>query len=270
MQKIKAIFKVDKPVIAMIHLQALAGTPKNKFSPAVIIAKALTEAKQYQKAGVDALMIENMHDVPYLKNDVGHEISSTMAIIAYLIKKETQLPLGIQILAGANKAALAVAKAADIDFVRAEGFVFAHVADEGIIEAQAAELLRYRKQIGAEDIAIFTDIKKKHSSHQITADVSLLDTALAAQFFLSDGVIVTGNHTGDFASISDLIQLKEKLNFPVIVGSGLTLDNLKEYYPICDAMIVGSYFKENGYWENAIDENRVMLFMEELKTLRNS
>ncbi len=270
MQKIKAIFKVDKPVIAMIHLQALAGTPKNNLSSEAIIKHALDEAKTYQKAGVDALMIENMHDVPYLKNNVGHEISSLMAIIAYLIKKETKLPLGIQILAGANKAALAVAKAANLDFIRAEGFVFAHVADEGLIEAQAAELLRYRKQIGAEQIAIFTDIKKKHSSHQITADVSLLDTALAAQFFLSDGVIITGNHTGDNASTTDLKALKEKLNFPVFVGSGLTLDNLAEYYPICDAMIVGSYFKQNGYWEHAIDEKRVVLFMKKINELRNN
>ena len=268
MQKFKAIFKKEKPVIAMIHVHALPGTPKQQFQPQEIIDKALEEARIYKNAGVDALMIENMHDVPYLKNDVGHEISTLMAIIAYLIKQEMQLPLGVQILAGANKAALAVAKAAAIDFVRAEGFVFAHTADEGIIEAQAAEIMRYRKQIGATDILVFTDIKKKHSSHAITQDISLLDTAKAARFFLTDGVIVTGNHTGSTASTEELTLLKKELDFPVLVGSGVALDNVADYLPICDAMIIGSYFKENGYWENAIDASRVKRFMERVEEIR--
>ena len=183
-------------------------------------------------------------------------------MIAYLIKQETNLPVGIQILAGANKEALAVAKASGIDFIRAEGFVFAHTADEGIIEAQAGDLLRYRKQIEADSVAVFTDIKKKHSSHAITQDVSLLDTAKAARFFLSDGVIITGCHTGEATSIDELKELKEALNFPILVGSGITQDNVANYLPICDAMIVGSYFKEDGYWENDLNYERVSNFME--------
>jgi membrane complex biogenesis BtpA family protein len=170
-----------------------------------------------------------------------------MSLIAYLVKQETNLPIGIQILAGANKEALAAAKTASIDYIRAEGFVFAHVADEGIIDAQAGGLLRYRKQIDAEHVAIFTDIKKKHSSHAITQDVSLLDTAKTAQFFLSDGIVVTGKHTGESASIEELNELRNDLDFPVFIGSGLTLDNVQDYYPICDAMIIGSHFKENGF-----------------------
>jgi len=185
-----------------------------------------------------------------------------MGLIAYLIKQETKLPVGIQILAGANTEALAVAKASTIDFIRAEGFVFAHTADEGIIEAQAGDLLRYRKQIDADSVAIFTDIKKKHSSHAITHDVSLLDTAKAARFFLSDGVIVTGNHTGEAASVEELKELKRFLDFPILVGSGITQDNVASYFPICDAMIVGSYFKEDGYWENKLNYERIAKFME--------
>ena len=106
-------------------------------------------------------MIENMHDIPYIKGGVGHEVSTVMTLIAYRIKQETKLPVGIQILAGANKEALASANAAGIDFIRAEGYVFAHTADEGIIEAQAGDLLRYRKQIDAKDIAIFYRYKKE-------------------------------------------------------------------------------------------------------------
>lgn len=261
MQKFKSIFKTEKPVIGVIHLKALPGTPKNLFDTSYIIDEALKEAKTYKKAGIDSIIIENMHDVPYLKGAVGHEISSLMSLIAYLVKRETNLPIGIQILAGANKEALAAAKTASADYIRAEGFVYAHVADEGIIEAQAGDVLRYRKSIGAEHIAVFTDIKKKHSSHTITQDVSLLDTAKAAHFFLSDGVVITGKHTGEPASIYDLKKLKEELDFPVFIGSGLTLDNLSNYYPICDAMIVGSYFKERGTWEGDLSYERISKFM---------
>lgn len=267
MQKFRSIFKKEKPVIGMVHVHALPGTPKHKFETSLIIDKALEEAKVYKSAGIDSIMIENMHDIPYLKGGVGHEVSSLMALIAYLIKQETNLPIGIQILAGANKEALAVAKASAIDYIRAEGFVFAHTADEGIIEAQAGELLRYRKNIDAASVAIFTDIKKKHSSHAITQDVSLLDTAEAARFFLSDGVIITGNHTGEAASVNELKTLKERLDFPVIVGSGITQDNVSGYFPICDAMIIGSYFKEQGYWENELSYERITNFMECISSL---
>jgi uncharacterized protein len=267
MQKFRSIFKKEKPIIGMVHVQALPGTPKHKFEPSLIIDKALEEARVYYEAGIDAIMIENMHDIPYLKNGVGHEVSSIMTLIAYQIKRETKLPVGIQILAGANREALAVAKASSIDFIRAEGFVFAHTADEGIIEAQAGNLLRYRKHIDADEVAIFTDIKKKHSSHSITQDVSLLDTAKAARFFLSDGVIITGSHTGESASIDELKELKSHLDFPIIVGSGITQANVLSYLPISDAMIIGSYFKEKGYWENALSYNRIAKFMESVRNL---
>jgi membrane complex biogenesis BtpA family protein len=265
MEKFKSIFKREKPVIGVIHVKALPGTPKHALSSSQIIDEALKEAEVYRNAGIDALIIENMHDNPYLNCHVGPEVTSLMSLIGYLVKKESLLPVGIQILAGANKEALAVAKASDLDFIRAEGFVFAHVADEGIINAQAGELLRYRKQIDASNIAIFTDIKKKHSSHTITQDISLLETAEAARFFLSDGVIITGSHTGKAASVNDLKNLKMNLNFPIIVGSGITLDNVSTYLPICDAMIVGSYFKEKGYWENTLSYERVAKFMEQVR-----
>ncbi len=265
MQKIKSVFKTMHPIIGVIHVQALPGTPKNSLTPAQILEAALQEARIYKKAGIDALIVENMHDVPYLKGYVGPEVSTLMSLIAYRIKQEINLPVGIQILAAANKEALGAARASGADFIRAEGFVYAHTADEGIIDAQAGELMRYRKQIGAEGIAVFTDIKKKHSAHMLTQDVSLLETARTAHFFLSDGVVVTGSHTGTPASLEELQQLKGRLDFPVMVGSGITLDNVSDYLPYCDAMIVGSYFKEGGYWSNALSYERTARFMEQVK-----
>lgn len=104
-----------------------------------------------------------MHDIPYLNRKVGPEVTAAMSVIANEVKREVKnLPCGIQILAGANRDALAVAKAAGLEFIRTEGFVFSHVADEGIMNSDAGELLRYRKQIGADEVLVFCDIKKKH------------------------------------------------------------------------------------------------------------
>ncbi len=211
-------------------------------------------------------MIENMHDVPYLNQQVGPEITAMMTVAAQEIRKVASLPIGIQVLAAANKEALAIAQAAQLDFIRAEGFVFGHLADEGWIDAQAGALLRYRKQIGAEHILVFTDIKKKHSAHEITKDVSLLETAKAAEYFRSDGLIVTGKSTAVPADKNELELLRGKCNIPVLVGSGITIDNLESYLDLCDGMIVGSYFKDGGFWANALDERRLGEFMGKVKS----
>ncbi|NQW36503.1 MAG: BtpA/SgcQ family protein [Flavobacteriales bacterium] len=268
MEKFLKIFKRRQVIIGMIHLKALPGTPAYQNNNTDIIAAAVAEAKLYKKAGIDALAIENMHDVPYIKNDVGHEISTMMAVIGREIKRETNLPCGIQILSSANKAALAVAKAADLDFIRAEGFVYGHLADEGYIDACAGDLLRYRKQIDAEHIAVFTDIKKKHSSHALTADVSLVETAKTAAYFRSDGLLITGSSTGSAASIEEIKAVKAACNIPVIVGSGVTRDNLETYLFHSDALIVGSYFKQNGHWNNPLDYDKIVGFMEKVNKLR--
>jgi len=268
MEKFLKIFKRRQVIIGMIHVKALPGTPNYQNNDTQIIEEALKEAALYKKAGIDALAIENMHDVPYIKNDVGHEISTMMTVIGHEIKKTTQLPCGVQVLSSANRAALAVAKSAHLDFIRAEGFVYGHLADEGYIDACAGDLLRYRKQINASTIAVFTDIKKKHSSHALTADVNLVETAKTAAYFLSDGLIITGTSTGIAANINDIKAVKEICKIPVIVGSGVTLNNLKTYLPVADALIVGSYFKDNGHWAGALSYKKIVQFMEKVNRLR--
>ncbi|RXQ88804.1 BtpA/SgcQ family protein [Ancylomarina salipaludis] len=262
-------FSDKKLIIGMIHVQALPGTPNHKLSVEEISAVAVNEAKQYEKAKLDAIMIENMHDVPYLKGQVGSEITAAMTFVAQAIRNAVSLPLGIQILAGANKEALAVAKAANLDFIRAEGFVFGHVADEGYIDSCAGELMRYRKMIGADEVNVFTDIKKKHSSHAITSDVDIVETAHAAEFFLSDGLIVTGSSTGKAVDIRELDALKDTVDKPILVGSGITADNIAEYWHYANAFIIGSHFKEKGYWMNPISDERLTEFMNRVEILRS-
>jgi uncharacterized protein len=148
------MFGEKKVIIGMIHLDALPGTPLCNHSVSCILEKAIHECDIYLDAKVDSIMIENMHDVPYLNKNVGPEVVSTMSVIAQKIREKTNLPLGIQVLASANKEAIAIAQAASFNFIRAEGFIFSHIADEGITDACAGELLRYRHQIDADEIAI--------------------------------------------------------------------------------------------------------------------
>jgi len=245
----------------MIHLGALPGTPASGLSLAQIEKQALHEAKIFRAAGVHGVMLENMHDTPYLRGRVGPEVVASMAIIARAVKQASGLPCGVQVLAGANLEAMAVAHAAGLDFIRAEGFAFAHVADEGIIESSAAELLRYRRNIGADVVQVWTDIKKKHSSHAITADVDIGETAHAVEFMRGDAVIVTGLVTGDAPQSSDVLAVKKKTHLPVYLGSGVTVANLKSFFTAADGFIVGSEFKQGGHWSRAVDPSRVKRFM---------
>lgn len=245
----------------MIHLRPLPGTPTGGQSVAEIEKQALREAKIFREAGVHGLMVENMHDTPYLRGAVGPEIVAAMAVVARAVRESSQLPCGIQILAGANVEAMGVAHAAGLDFVRVEGFAFAHVADEGIIQSSAAELLRYRRMIGAERVQVWADVKKKHGSHAITADVDSAETAHAVEFMRGDAVIVTGSVTGDPPNSAELLAVKKKTRLPIYVGSGITKKNLKEFFVTADGFIVGSYFKEGGEWSRAVDAKRATQFM---------
>ncbi len=240
----------------MLHLGALPGTPSASHSVEALIEQTLTEARIYQDAGFTALAIENMHDRPYLKGGVGPEITAAMTAFAREVKRETGLVLGIQVLAAANREALAIAHASGADFVRVEGFVYAHVADEGVIESCAGELLRYRRAIGADRVLVLADIKKKHGAHAITADVSISETAKTAEFFLADGVIVTGATTGEPASPDEVRDVSRAVGVPVLVGSGITPANLVRF-STAHGFIVGSSVKQGGLWCNPLDRDNV-------------
>ncbi|KAB7507198.1 F13E9.13 protein, mitochondrial, partial [Armadillidium nasatum] len=154
----------------MIHVKALPGTPRNKLSIEEIVECALNEVEIYKCSGVDGILIENMNDLPYIQaKDFGPEVVANMTRIASEVRKilSPKLPCGIQILAGGNKEALAVSQACGLQFIRCEGYVFSHVADEGWMDSCAGELLRYRKTIGCENVSVFVDIKKKHRKSPI-------------------------------------------------------------------------------------------------------
>jgi membrane complex biogenesis BtpA family protein len=265
---LNSLFSNRKPVIGVIHVGALPGTPRAAQSVAELVSSARREAGIYREAGVDGVIIENMHDVPYLRGEAGPEIVAAMTAIGTEVKHACDLPVGIQILAGANIEALAVAHAAGLDFIRAEGYAYAHVADEGLIQSSAAELLRFRKMIGAERVQVWTDIKKKHAAHAITADVTLGETAETVAFMGADCVIVTGSATGKPPLVADVREAKSHCHLPVFPGSGITESNIAEFHDEADGFIIGSAFKLDGLWSNTIDPARVASLMKVMQRLK--
>jgi membrane complex biogenesis BtpA family protein len=261
-------FPHPKPVIGVIHVGALPGTPRSTQTVAKLVTTTRREAQFYRESGVDGVIIENMHDVPYMRGEVGPEIVASMTAIGGAVKAECGLPVGIQILAGANIEAMAVAQAAGLDFIRAEGFAYAHVADEGLIQASAAKLLRFRRMIGADRVEVWADVKKKHSAHAITADVSLGATAETVEFMGADCVIVTGSVTGESPKLADVREAKSHCELPVFLGSGISAENIKDFFKDADGFIIGSSFKVDGLWSNPVDPSRVVTFMNTLSKLR--
>lgn len=246
-----------KALVGMIHAGALPGTPRSVATVDELARAAVQEAWVLAEGGCDAVLVENMHDVPYLRGAVGPEVVAAMTAICRAVREATDLPCGVQVLAGANEAALAVALAAGLDFVRVEGFVFGHVADEGWMDACAGPLLRYRRTIGAEHIAVWADVKKKHAAHAATADVGLAETVRAAEFFGADAVVVTGEATGRETSAADLATARGATKLPVVVGSGVTAENAATALQHADAVIVGSALKKGGHWAGPVELERV-------------
>ena len=220
-ERTRELFGRHRALVGMVHVGALPGTPRSRCGIDELLVNAARDASLLADAGFDALLIENMHDLPYLKRTVGPEIIASMSVIARALRETVELPMGIQILAGANRAALAVAQSADCRFIRAEGFAYASVADEGLLEeADAGPLLRYRKSIDAEGIAVLADVRKKHSAHALTADVPLEEQVETIEFMGGDGVIVTGSATGRPVDTDEVVRAGTASGLPVITGSG--------------------------------------------------
>src|SRR5438105_1063066 len=198
-QALEALFGKPRAVIGVIHAQPLPGSPGyNGEFMEDIYGHAVTDARRYAAAGFDGLIVENHGDIPFLKpEEIGHETAAAMAIMAERVRREVELPVGINVLANGASTALAVAKAAGAVFIRVNQWANAYVANEGIIEGPAARAMRYRSWLRAADIRIFADVHVKHGAHAITADRSIAELTRDVEFFNADVVIATGQRTGD-------------------------------------------------------------------------
>ena len=260
----------EKFLAAMIAVQPLPGSPRYGGDQKEILNSALSDLRHYLNAGVDAIMLENSHDLPYIKPPLPEAAVLLMKLLAREVRKNFPGPIGIQMLEAANETALEIAHSADLDFLRVEGYVFAHVGGAGLIEGCAGRLLRKRKEIGADHIQVFADVKKKHCSHALTGDLDITDEIKQAEFFLVDGVIVTGARTTEPPSATELRRVKKAAHVPVIIGSGMTPPNIATYYRLADGFIVGSTFREGGKFLGALDPKRLDAFMKAFRRLRRS
>lgn len=241
-------------LVGMVHLLPLPGSAGWAGDMGAVVAAARRDAEALLDGGCDALLIENMGDVPYLKGGVPPETVAAMAVVAAEIAG-LGAPFGVQVLAAANREALGVAVAAGASFVRVEGFAYAHVADEGWIDACAGPLVRARAALRAE-VAIWADVKKKHAAHAVTGDLDVAAVAKGAAFCGADAVIVTGGATGE-ATAPDDVRAAATAGLPVCVGSGVTPENVLSFATTAQALVVGTALKVGGDWRAPVDVARV-------------
>lgn len=256
-----SLFSRPCALIGMVHADALPGSPRSRRSVDQIALAAAGEARVLAHAGFDAVLIENMHDRPYVNGPHAPEVVAAMTAVACRVREAVEIPLGVQILSRGEHEALAVALAAGGSFIRCENFVYSHVADEGLMsDAAAGPLLRRRKALGADGIAVFCDVKKKHASHALTTDLSVADAARSAEFFGADAIIITGVFTGSPADPADVKAVREAVTIPVLIGSGVTPAQIANLASCADALIVGSAIKHGGVWSNPVDTDRCREF----------
>jgi len=270
MKNLQEIFGADKPIIGMVHLIPLPGAPGYDFyGMDAIIEKALADAKILEEGGVDGLMVENMWDHPYyVGEDVPPEEMTAQAVVAREVVKSTNLPTGINVIHNGGKITLSIAVASGAKFVRICLLAGARVWDTGEFNhGCAAELLRLRKHLGAEHIKIFADVDKKHSVP--FPGIDLETHILWTERYLADALIVSGKLTG---WAPELEKVKKAKGFardtPVLVGSGTTAANVKDFLKYADGIIVGTDLKKEGVNENPVDISRVKKYMQAVRKAR--
>ena len=259
-----------KFLAAMIAVLPLPGSPLYNNDDKSVIDQALADLDHYKKVGVDSIIFENDHDLPYIQPPLDEKAIALMKTISKEARKRFDGPIGIQMLEAANITSLEIAAEADLDYIRVEAFVFAHVGGSGIINGSAGKILRRRKELNAEHIKVFADVKKKHGSHSLTIDLDIKDEIMQAELFLADGVIVTSQFTGIHPDKNDLIKAKSATKLPVLIGSGMNVNNIADYLPLADGFIVGSYFRKDGKFLEKLEPERLHRFMELFVSLRKN
>ncbi|MGE5462381.1 MAG: BtpA/SgcQ family protein, partial [Syntrophothermus sp.] len=246
-----------KFLAAMVAVLPLPGSPLYDGDDQRVMDQALADLEVYKNAGVDSVIFENDHDLPYIQPPLDETGVALMTRIAQEARGRFDGPLGVQMLEAANVTSLEIAAGADLDYIRAEAYVFAHVGGSGVIHGSAGRILRRRKELNAVHIKVFADVKKKHGSHSLTIDLDIQDEIRQAEFFLVDGVIVTGQFTGTHPDRADLLKAKSATKLPVIIGSGMTAENIPDYLPLADGFIVGSTFRRDGKFLEILEPGRL-------------
>ncbi|MCL7383431.1 MAG: BtpA/SgcQ family protein [Thaumarchaeota archaeon] len=261
-----AIFRVEKPIIGMVHLKPLPGSP-NSLSFSEVLEHALEDAEALVTNEIDGLIVENFMDSPFYPRRVPPHVISSISLIAWEIKKRFSIPVGVNVLRNDAMAAIGIASIAGAEFIRVNIHIGCTVTDQGIIEGEAYRTIRYREFLKS-NVKIFADIAVKHG--RPLYDVPI--TQLARETYYrgrADALIITGPYTGAEVSIDDLLKVREAVpDAPIIIGSGVNPSNIGTLLKYADAAIVGTYIKRNGIVWNPVDPERVRLLMKVVKELR--
>jgi len=242
------------PVIGMVHLRPLPGSPRFAGDLSAVISAAVTDAVIWKDAGAHGLMVENFGDVPFYKGDVPRETVAAMTAVAAEIRRAVPpLPLGINVLRNDGESALAVAAAVGASYIRVNVLSGSAVTDQGVIEGRAADLMRYRKALGATDIKVLADVRVKHAAplaeRPLQDEVEELVHRAGA-----DAVIVSGTGTGKPTDPSHAAEVKQIAgDAPVLIGSGADANSIPQLKPACDGFIVGSAAKPGGRIDEPVD-----------------
>jgi membrane complex biogenesis BtpA family protein len=274
LNSVARLFGGLKPVLGMVHLRPLPGSP---FGGTLedAEARALADAKALIDAGFDGLIVENFGDAPFAKDRVPAATVAAMAILCREIRREHNVPLGVNVLRNDAESALSIATVAGADFIRVNVHIGAVVADQGILEGKARETLLLRQALGS-SVLLFADVRVKHSRPlgepaAREANDLLHEAKDAFERGRADALIVSGAATGTAAEMEDVRRIKEKLpQAPVLVGSGVTAENLPAFWNVCDGMIVGTSVKRGGSAAAEVDPARARSFAARVLELRRS
>ena len=253
----KTLFEQHRKVlIGVVHLRPLPGSPGWRGDLETLIEAALKDARAYERGGAHALFIENFGDIPFTRGRVAPETIASMAAAGRAIRQAVKLPIGFNVLRNDACAALALCAVCGGAFIRVNVHTGAMLTDQGLIEGNAYETLRYRRQV-CPRAQIFADVHVKHAVPlgNWTIEDAARDTAERG---LVDALIVSGPGTGLAADLGDLEWVRCTVPAArILLGSGVTLANVRDYLPAADGFIVGSSLKVGGRVSNPVDSKRV-------------
>jgi hypothetical protein len=262
-----SLFGNRKPIIAMVHLLPLPGSPGYSGDIEAIYAQAEWEAETLAQAGVDAFIVENLNDEPYLIGEPPPEQLALLAGLTRLVSRKANVPVGVNVQFNAWQAELAIAHTCGADFIRVEVFVDTVVMAQGLVHPCSAQLTRYRRALGAQGVQLWADIQTKYTTNLVSQP--LAQSALEAKNSGAEALIVTGAATGQATPLEAVAEVKQVVDLPVLVGSGTTIKNVSQVLHIADGAIVGSALKEGGLASNRISRAATEAFMQAARINQN-
>ena len=253
----KALFSSHhKLLFGVVHLHPLPGSPRWQGNLETVIKLAINDARAYERGGAHALFIENFGDVPFTKGSVGPETVAAMTAAGRAVRDAVKLPIGFNVLRNDARAALALCAACNGSFIRVNVHTGAMLTDQGLIEGNAYETLRYREQV-CRGARILADVHVKHAVP--LSDCSIEDSARdTVERGLADALIVSGAGTGLAAAVADVERVRHACpTAKILLGSGVTATNIRDFLPLADGIIVGTSLKVGGKVKNPVEPKRV-------------